>query len=80
MKRITPERRRGAIACAPDMPVELGEWGAREMALVAPDPRTKARPVSLYRTGRSPAVMMAWVSYLRSLRNAVQFATEQVCA
>jgi hypothetical protein len=57
-----------------DMRRELGEWGAREMALATPDPRTKATPFAT-RTGRSPAVTIAWARPLCATRNAVQYLT-----
>lgn len=53
---------------------DLGKLGAREMALVAPYPRTKV-PDSHHRTGRSPAVTIAQGVSLSHARNAVHFAT-----
>lgn len=54
---------------------ELGEWGAREMALATPEPGTKARPRSPKRTGRSPAMTIAWVRPLCASSNAVHSLT-----
>jgi len=65
------------------VPVELGEWVS---LLRRPDGcvntrlfRPKAQTDSLTRTGRSPAVTIAWARPLCATRNAVQFATERVC-
>lgn len=58
-----------------DMRLYLGEWGAREMALATPDPRTKARPRSLPEPEGAPAVTIAWVGPLSHARNAVQSIT-----
>lgn len=58
-----------------DMRRNLRELGAREMALATPNPRTQANPSSHNRTGRSPAVTIAWPTPLYASRNAVHYLT-----
>lgn len=62
-----------------NMRCELGEWGSAGRVRQHPLPGLKHHRFAL-RTGRSPAVTIAWVSALSHPRNAVSRATEQAYA
>jgi hypothetical protein len=61
------------------VPVELGEWGAREMARERQDPGLRHAPIRITEPEGALRVTIAWARPLCATRNAVQFATERVC-